>query len=108
MLLAPYVRFHILVRFVTVTEWPHIGKKAAHSNHAVFSWSRHLIVNLSDCAFSLSLPSFKSIIIEAASHIRHRIRVTIYQQEKVHSYSTSVRYACICVSFSQRSRDLWL
>ena len=32
-LLAPYVCFHILVK---VTEWPPIGKKAAHSAYDMF------------------------------------------------------------------------
>ena len=57
---------------VLVTERPPIGKIAAHSAYDVFSWSKYmyLIVNLvffpprfleweslSDCAFSLSLPT---------------------------------------------------
>ena len=41
-LLAPYVCFHILVK---VTEWPHIGKKAAHSAYDMFAWYKYLIVN---------------------------------------------------------------
>ena len=62
MLLAPYVCFHILVK---VTEWPPIGKIAAHSAYEMFSWYKYLIVSLvffpprflewesfSDCAFS--------------------------------------------------------
>ena len=62
MLLAPYVCFHILVK---VTEWPSIGKIAAHSAYEMFSWYLYLIVGLvfsnlgfwsgnlfSDCTFS--------------------------------------------------------
>ena len=41
MLFAPYVCFHILV-----TEWPPIGKIAAHSAYDMFSWYKYLIVNL--------------------------------------------------------------
>ena len=50
---------------VKVTEWPPIGKIAAHSAHEMFSWYKYLIVSLvfsppwfleresvSDCAFS--------------------------------------------------------
>ena len=61
MLLAPYVCFHIF-SLVKVTEWPPIGKIAAHSAYETFSY---LIVSLfffpprflewesfSDCAFS--------------------------------------------------------
>ena len=61
-LLAPYVCFHILVK---VTEWPPIGKIAAHSAYEMFSWYQYLIVGLvffsprflewesfSDCTFS--------------------------------------------------------
>ena len=64
MLLAPYVCFHIFSS-VQVTEWPPIGKIAAHSAYDMFSWYDYLIVNLvffpsrflewesfSDCAFS--------------------------------------------------------
>ena len=43
MLLAPYVCFHILVK---VTEWPPIGKIAAHSAYEMFSWYKYLIVSL--------------------------------------------------------------
>ena len=43
MLLAPYVYFHILVK---VTEWPPIGKIAAHSAYEMFSWYKYLIVSL--------------------------------------------------------------
>ena len=41
MLLAPYVCFHILVK---VTEWPPIGKIAAHSAYEMFSWYKYLMV----------------------------------------------------------------
>ena len=43
MLLAPYICFHILVK---VTEWPPIGKIAAHSAYEMFSWYKYLIVSL--------------------------------------------------------------
>ena len=43
MLLAPYVCFHI---FSYVTEWPPIGKIAAHSAYDMFSWYKYLIVSL--------------------------------------------------------------
>ena len=43
MLLAHYVRFHILVK---VTEWPPIAKIAAHSAYDMFSWYKYLIVSL--------------------------------------------------------------
>ena len=43
MLLAPYVCLHILVK---VTEWPPIGKIAAHSAYEMFSWYKYLIVGL--------------------------------------------------------------
>ena len=36
-LLAPYVCFHNY-RYVWVTEWPTIGKIAAHSAYDMFSW----------------------------------------------------------------------
>ena len=39
-LLAPYVCFHIS------TEWPPIGKIAAHSAYEMFSWYECLIVSL--------------------------------------------------------------
>ena len=42
-LLAPYVCFHILVK---VTEWPPIGKIAAHSAYDMFSWYKYLIIHL--------------------------------------------------------------
>ena len=42
-LLAPYVCFHILVK---VTEWPPIGKIAAHSAYDMFSWYKYLINHL--------------------------------------------------------------
>ena len=42
-LLAPYVCFHILVK---VTEWPPIGKIAAHSAYEMCSWYKYLIVGL--------------------------------------------------------------
>ena len=42
-LLAPYVCFHI---FSKVTEWPPIGKIAAHSAYEMFSWYRYPIVSL--------------------------------------------------------------
>ena len=61
-LLAPYVCYHILVK---LTDWPPIGKIAAHSAYEMFSWYRYLIVSLvfshlgflewesfADCAFS--------------------------------------------------------
>ena len=65
MLLSPYVCFHIF-SYVKVTEWPPIGKIAAHSAYEVFSWYQYLIVScfifspprflewesFSDCAFS--------------------------------------------------------
>ena len=43
MLLALYVCFHILVK---VTEWPPIGKIAAHSAYEMFLWYKYLIVTL--------------------------------------------------------------
>ena len=42
-LLAPYACFNILVK---VTEWPPIGKIAAHSPYKLFSWYKCLIVSL--------------------------------------------------------------
>ena len=45
MLLAPYVCFHIF-SYVKVTEWPPIGKIAAHSAYDMFLWYKYLIVNL--------------------------------------------------------------
>ena len=44
-LLAPYVCFHIFSK-VKVTEWPPIGKIAAHSAYEMFSWYEYLIVSL--------------------------------------------------------------
>ena len=44
-LLAPYVCFHIF-NYVKVTEWPPIGKIAAHSAYDMFSWYKYLIVSL--------------------------------------------------------------
>ena len=43
MLLAPYVCFHIF-SLVKVTEWPPIGKIAAHLAYEMFSWYEYLIV----------------------------------------------------------------
>ena len=63
MLLAPYVCLHIFSS-VKVTEWPPIGKIAAHSAFEMSSWYKYLIVSFffppwflewesfSDCAFS--------------------------------------------------------
>ena len=45
MLLAPYVCFHIFSE-IKVTEWPPIGKIAAHSAYEMFSWYKYLIVSL--------------------------------------------------------------
>ena len=60
----PYVCYHIFSS-VKITEWPSIGKIAAHSAYEMFSWYKYLIVSLffpasvfgvgiffSDCAFS--------------------------------------------------------
>ena len=44
-LLAPYVCFHIFSK-VKVTDWPPIGKIAAHSAYEMLSWYRYLIVSL--------------------------------------------------------------
>ena len=44
-LLAPYVCFHIFSK-VKVTEWPPIGKIAAHSAYGVFHDIKYLIVSL--------------------------------------------------------------
>ena len=41
-LLAPYVCVFIFL--VKVTEWPPIGKIAAHSAYEMFSWYQYLIV----------------------------------------------------------------
>ena len=56
---------YVCIFLVKVTEWPPIGKRAAHSAYEVFSWYKCLIVSLvfshlgflewesfSDCAFS--------------------------------------------------------
>ena len=43
LLLTTYVCYHILIK---VTEWPPIGKIAAHSAYDMFSWYKYLIVNL--------------------------------------------------------------
>ena len=51
MLLAPYVCFHIFSE-VKVTEWPPVGKIAAHSAYELFSWYKYLIVS---CFFSTSV-----------------------------------------------------
>ena len=45
MLFEPNVRFHIFVQ-VRITEWPPIGKKAAHSAYYMFSKYKYIIVNL--------------------------------------------------------------
>ena len=59
-LLVPFcVCFHIF-GWVWVTEWPPIGKIAAHSAYDMFSWYKCLVAesrfleweSLSDCAFS--------------------------------------------------------
>ena len=44
-LLAPYVCFQIFSS-VKVTEWPPIGKIAAHSAYEMFSWYKYLVVSL--------------------------------------------------------------
>ena len=44
-LLAPIVCFHIFSE-VKVTEWPPIGKIAAHSAYDMVSWYKYLIVSL--------------------------------------------------------------
>ena len=44
-LLAPYVCFHIF-SYVKVTEWPPIGKIAAHSAYYMFYGIKYLIVTL--------------------------------------------------------------
>ena len=36
----------LLPTFCTATEWPPIGKIAAHSAYDMFSWYKYLIVNL--------------------------------------------------------------
>ena len=45
MLLAPYVCFHIFSE-VKVTEWPPIGKIAAHSAYDMFHGIKYLNVSL--------------------------------------------------------------
>ena len=50
MLVAPYVRFHILVKTGYYTEWPPIGKIAACSAHD----------KVPECYFSFSNLSFWS------------------------------------------------
>ena len=42
MLLTPYVCLHIFSS-VKVTEWPPIGKIAAHSAYEVFSWYKCIV-----------------------------------------------------------------
>ena len=56
---------YVFIFLVKVTDWPPIGKIAAHSAYEMFSWYRYLIVSLvvshlgflewesfSDCTFS--------------------------------------------------------
>ena len=56
---------YVFIFLVKLTEWPSIGKIAAHSAYEMFSWYKYLIVGLvffpprflewesfSDCAFS--------------------------------------------------------
>ena len=43
-LLAPYVFSYFYLN--KVTEWPPIGKIAAHSAYEMFSWYQYLIVGL--------------------------------------------------------------
>ena len=50
-LLAPYVCFHIF-SYVKVTEWPPIGKIAAHSAYDCF------MVIVPDCSFGFFPPRF--------------------------------------------------
>ena len=45
MLFAPYVCYYIFSK-VKVTEWPPIGKIAAHSAYDMYSWYKYLIVSL--------------------------------------------------------------
>ena len=54
LLLAPYVRFHIFGK-VRVTEWPPIGKIAAHSAYEMCSWYKYLVVSLFVVFFSTSV-----------------------------------------------------
>ena len=37
---------YVFIFLVTVTEWPPIGKIAAHSAYDMFSWYKYLIVSL--------------------------------------------------------------
>ena len=37
---------YVFIFLVKVTEWPHIGKLAAHSAYETFSWYKYLIVSL--------------------------------------------------------------
>ena len=37
---------YVCMFLVKVTEWPHIGKIAAHSAYEKFSWYKYLIVSL--------------------------------------------------------------
>ena len=37
---------YVFIFLVKVTEWPPIGKIAAHSAYEMFSWYRYLIVSL--------------------------------------------------------------
>ena len=37
---------YVFIFLVKVTEWPPIGKIAAHSAYKMFSWFKYLIVNL--------------------------------------------------------------
>ena len=56
---------YVIIFLVKLTDWPPIGKIAAHSAYEMFSWYRYLIVSLvfshlgflewgsfADCAFS--------------------------------------------------------
>ena len=51
-LLAPYVCFHIF-NLVKVTEWPPIGKIAAHSAYDMFHGIRGIIKNYVDFSYNL-------------------------------------------------------
>ena len=37
---------YVIIFLVKVTDWPPIGKIAAHSAYEMFSWYRYLIVSL--------------------------------------------------------------
>ena len=37
---------YVIIFLVKVTDWPPIGKIAAHSAYEIFSWYRYLIVSL--------------------------------------------------------------